>query len=64
MTSICFHAPQRPLRPRPLFESKVPDYSHYTVDPINRAMDEVNQCLADVDLFSVSLDSFQKQLFS
>lgn len=64
VASIRFHAPQRPLRPRPLFESKVPDYYHYTADPINRAMEEVNQCLADIDLFSTSLDSFRHLLFS
>ena len=60
VSRISFHAPQRSLRPRPLFVPCVPDYNHYTADPINRALDELNQC--PVDLFSASLASFRDQL--
>ena len=59
---INFHAPQRSLRLRPLFEARVPDYRHCTADPVNRAMEEVNSYIADIDLFSITLDSFRRQL--
>ena len=64
VASIHFHAPERSLRLRPLFKSKVPDYHHYTADPINRAMEEVNQRFAGIDIFTISLDSFRNVLLS
>ena len=56
---ICFHAPQRSLRPRPLFVSRVPTYHYYSADPINRAADELNQCPVEIDLFLTSFASFR-----
>ena len=59
---ICFNAPQRSLRPRPLFAARVPEYHHYSVDPINRAMGELNRSPANIDLSVASLTTFRALL--
>ena len=62
LAAVRFHAPQRQLRPRPLFDSKMPLYQNYTADPINRAMETANQYLTSIELFSTSRDSFRNKL--
>ena len=59
VASVSFIAPHRVLRPRPLFVSCLPRYRHYSVDPMNRAMAVANQHFNDIDLFSVSLETFR-----
>ena len=59
VSALKFRAPERQLRPRPLFECKEPGYRNYTADPLNRAMGEANINLTDIDLFAVSLDTLR-----
>ena len=52
-------APQRTLRPRSLFVVRLPGYRYYSVDPINRSMEELNQCPDNIDIFIDSLTAFR-----
>lgn len=61
---ISFNAPEKHLRKKPLFAHKLPLYSYYTIDPINRAMRYADQQFNEIDPFIGSLSSFRAKLFS
>lgn len=59
---VCLKATTRDLRIRLLFDSKLPRYMHYSVDPLNRTMLNANLLLDDIHLFSCSLEFLRMQL--